>query len=151
MKKQLLCVTLEWVSQEELSAYLRDWEICQVSSLNEARSVLRGRPFLVGLLLVDVRRLSVEALDSFLREHWTVKWVAVFNPAALKHQAFCQMMVEQCFDFHTSPIDFQRLEHTLGHVHGLASLQAGPDPDAADCMSLVGVSPALAALRQNIR
>lgn len=151
MKKQLLCVTLEWVSQEELSAYLRDWEIFQVSSLIEARSVLRSRPFLVGLLLVDVRRLSVETLDSFLREHWSVKWVAVFNAVALKHQAFCQMMVEHCFDFHTSPIDFQRLEHTLGHVHGLASLQAGPEPDAADSMSLIGVSPAMAALRQNIR
>jgi DNA-binding NtrC family response regulator len=151
MKKQLLCVALEWVSHEELSAYLRDWEICQVSSLNEARAVLRGRSFLVGLLLVDVRRLSVDALDGFLREHWRVKWVAAFNPAALKHQYFRQLMVEQCFDFHTSPIDFQRLGHTLGHVHGLASLQDEPDLGVSDLMSLVGVSPALAMLRQNIR
>ena len=66
-KKQLLCVALEWVSQEELSAFLHDWDIYQASSLVEARSLLRSKEFLVGLLLVDVRRLGVEALDSFLR------------------------------------------------------------------------------------
>ncbi|MGO4377334.1 sigma 54-interacting transcriptional regulator [Pseudoduganella sp. RAF19] len=150
-KKQLLCVALEWVSQEELSAFLHDWDIYQASSLVEARSLLRSKEFLVGLLLVDVRRLGVEALDSFLREHWQVKWVSVFRSAALNLPAFRQLMVEQCFDFHTSPIDFTRLSHTLGHVHGLASLQSKPDPASADAMSLVGVSPALAALRQNIR
>jgi len=150
-QKQLLCVALEWVPQEELGAYLRDWEICLVPSLNEARNVLRSREFLVGLLLVDVRRLSVEALDSFLREHWRVKWVAAFRPAALNLPPFRQLMVEQCFDFHTTPLDFERLGHTLGHVHGLASLHGEPDPGCADGMSLVGVSPALAALRQNIR
>jgi DNA-binding NtrC family response regulator len=151
IQKQLLCVALEWVSQEELSATLRDWDICQVASLNEARTLLRSRDFLVGLLLVDVRRLSVEALDSFLREHWRVKWVAAFAPAALNLPSFRQVMVEQCFDYHTSPLDFERLGHTLGHVHGLASLQGAPEDDASDSMSLVGVSPVLATLRQNIR
>jgi len=151
-EKQLLCVALEWVSQEELSASLPDWDICHVSSLNEARAVLRSRELLVGLLLVDVRRLSVEALDSFLREHWRMKWVAAFAPAALNLTSFRQVMVEHCFDYHTSPLDFQRLGHTLGHVHGLASLQGEPDSDTPpNSMSLVGASPALTVLRQNIR
>ncbi|NVD97365.1 sigma-54-dependent Fis family transcriptional regulator [Massilia sp. BJB1822] len=151
--KRLLCVTVGGrCAREELSAALGDWEINQVAGLNEARDALHSHQHMVGMLLLDAECSPLEALDRFLCEHWWLKWVALFHPHALQLPPVRQLIHDHCFDFHTWPIDGTRLNHTLGHAHGLAALAGHTASDGGGAsMPLTGNSDAILSLRQQIR
>ncbi|WP_296001691.1 VpsR-related response regulator, partial [Rugamonas sp.] len=98
------------------------WEVAHAPTLADARRLLRQRRYAVGLLLLNADHDNCGALDGFLREHWTVQWVAVLNAKTMQHAVWRQLVQEHCCDFHTWPVDPSRLGHTLGHAHGLAAL-----------------------------
>src|SRR5471030_2362529 len=147
---------------QELHAAMTGWEVVQARTLSDARRLLLRQRFEVGLLSLDVERDSCGALDDFLREHWTVQWVAVMQAQAIQLAPWRQLVHEHCCDFHTRPIDPFRLGHTMGHAHGLAALRgidvAAPDlpaaavaaPTAALVATLTGASAAIARLRCQI-
>jgi len=151
-EKRLLCVVLDGHSSgEAIGAVLKDWEVERASGLIEAREVIRLHRYLVGVLLLDASTCSVDALDRFLREHWWVKWVALFHSAALETPAFRRLVHDHCFDYHTLPLDGVRLRCTLGHAHGVAALQSPTIPGSRpNGMRLTGNSPAITRLRQQI-
>src|SRR5471030_2755944 len=146
---------------QELHAAMTGWEVVQARTLSDARRLLLRQRFEVGLLSLDVERDSCGALDDFLREHWTVQWVAVLHAQAIQQAPWRQLVQEHCCDFHTRPIDPFRLGHTVGHAHGLAALRgldgaapamaAPPSPHAAGrAPALTGASAAIARLRSQI-
>ncbi|MES2260191.1 MAG: sigma-54 dependent transcriptional regulator [Pseudomonadota bacterium] len=158
--RQLLSLALGDPSAlNQLGAVVQGWEICRAGGLAEAQRLLRGGDFLVGVLLIDVKHSAFDAIDAFLREHGDVHWVAVFHPQSMQQAACRQLVHQHCCDFHTWPLDRIRLNHTLGHAHGLASLRivAGTRsvPQPAGVMlhgiPLIGLSPAIARLREQIR
>ena len=152
VKKNLLFVALG--GSQALSAPAgawQDWEVCVVASLKEASRVLRTQVFLVGLLHVTQHDDAYNEVDSFLREHWSMQWVGVFQAQALLSPLCRQLVVDHFWDFHTLPIDVFRLNHTLGHAHGYAALRNSPErqPQQYD-MALKGHSAAICRLRQQI-
>jgi DNA-binding NtrC family response regulator len=151
-EKRLLCVALDGHgTRDAIGAVLRDWEVGRASGLKEAREVIRLHRYLVGVLLLDASTCSVDALDRFLREHWWVKWVALFHPSALDAPAFRRLVHDHCFDYHTLPLDGVRLRCTLGHAHGVAALQSPAIPGSRpNGMRLTGNSVAITRLRQQI-
>ncbi len=153
VKKQLLCVALGTFSKVADQSYAREgWEVCTVWSLKEANRVLRSQAFLVGLLLATEHDETYEGVDSFLREHWAMQWVGVFPARALKSTLCRQLVLDHFCDFHTLPIDVFRLNHTLGHAHGYATLCEIPERQSAQPrdMALKGESAAISRLRQQI-
>ncbi|MGO4377564.1 sigma 54-interacting transcriptional regulator [Pseudoduganella sp. RAF19] len=150
--KRLLCVALPGHgARDAIGAVLKDWDVGKASGLKEAGEVLRLHRYLVGVLLLDASNCPLETLDRFLREHWWVKWVALFHPSALEAGHFRQLVHDYCFDYHTLPLDGLRLRCTLGHALGLAVLQSPAIPGSRpNGMRLTGNSPAITRLRQQI-
>jgi DNA-binding NtrC family response regulator len=78
-------------------------------------------------------------------------WIAVLPPVALEEPAWRQLVRDHCIDYHTTPLDHERLRHTLGHALGMAALRN----DAAsmrgdDDAMLAGQSAAILRLRRQI-
>src|SRR5476649_1486937 len=135
---------------QELHAAMTGWEVVQARTLSDARRLLLRQRFEVGLLSLDVERDSCGALDDFLREHWTVQWVAVMQAQAIQLAPWRQLVHEHCCDFHTRPIDPSRLGHTMGHAHGLAALGGAAAAPRQAAPALIGDSPAITRLRCQI-
>lgn len=144
-EKKLLCISRDPFAA---SALLPDWQVTTVPTLAEASRALRCGGYLVGLLL----ELSDHAIAlSFLREHWTLQWVAVCDSAQLAQPAWRELIAEHLYDYHTRPLELPLLRHTLGHAHGCARLRCAPAPrPAAAPMGLTGSSMAIARLRAHI-
>ena len=142
--KSILCVG---VGVPRLPA---DWELISATTPAEARRHYKARPCAVGLLIVQESDRS-EDLHAFLRDHWTVHWIAVLPPAALEQPAWRQLVRDHCIDYHTTPADHERLRHALGHALGMAALRndvaaTRGDDDAM----LAGQSSAIQRLRRQI-
>lgn len=131
---------------------LPDWDACTVASLREANGVLAAQPYLVGLLL-DLPQLGTTAeLDRFLRQHAGVQWIGVPAPALLEDPDWRALVLDHLCDFHTPPLDCNRLRHTLGHAHGWASLRGRRVRSVDEVTSTIhGQSPPIVALRKQIR
>jgi DNA-binding NtrC family response regulator len=82
------------------------------------------------------------------------EWVAIL-PRELAHTAQVKRLIADCFfDFHTLPIDTERVITTLGHAYGMASLQdCGPQKTPLPDLDteMVGCSTLMLALFRNIR
>ena len=129
-----------------------EWDIRHVASLREASRVLCTRSYLVGLVLDLPGAEGFDAAERFFRAHWNVQWVGVLAPGALESSPCRALVATWLADFHTHPVDQQRLLHTLGHAHGLALLRAQPTASAAapGLSALTGDSAAIALLRAQI-
>jgi DNA-binding NtrC family response regulator len=142
--KSILCVG---VGEPGLPA---DWEVGWAATLAEARRHLKARPCAVGLLLVQDMD-SCADLNAFLLDHWLPHWIAVLPPSLVAHAAWRQVLRDHCADYHTWPVDSQRLRHALGHALGMAALRSDDArPRASDDATLTGQSVAITRLRRQI-
>ena len=76
-----------------------DWDIRTVSGLDAAARALRDGRYPVGLLMPVRRQQCVAGLDSFLRRHGHLQWVAVFSPRDLDNAACRDLIVEHLCDY----------------------------------------------------
>jgi len=132
-----------------------EWDIRHVASWREASRVLCARSYPVGLVLDLPGAEGFDAAERFFRQHWNVQWVGVLAQGALESLPCRALVATWLADFHTRPVDQQRLLHTLGHAHGLALLRAQPTVSAASAATsglsaLTGDSTAIARLRAQI-
>lgn len=153
--RTLLSVTLGDTSLLPVPSVLSSsWDVCAVNDVGAARKALKNHPYWVGLVLLNnTRAADVIEVDALLEAHQSTQWVGVFTPETIKLPEYRALIVQHLFDFHTSPIDPSRLNHTLGHAYGFAELN-GPAPDVASNgkrdMGLVGQSAAVQHLRKQI-
>jgi DNA-binding NtrC family response regulator len=152
--KRLICISAKGVGAvREKCGALSGWDVCVVSSLQEANRVLLTQRYMVGLLLDFIGIESIAESDHFLRRHCNVQWVGVLERTVLDSPESRALIVDHLCDFHTVPLDRARLHHTLGHAHGWAMLRERTidqrHPDGIH--TLHGDSPAIVALRAQIR
>ena len=131
------------------------WALHVVPDVTVARRVLGESPCHVGLLMSSCAgEADSLVLSDFLGTTLTgMEWVGVFAPDALQHPACRDLVASHLFDHHTLPVTAERLAYTLGHAWGHAMLRqhdpVRPTPDRGE--TLVGCSPAIAALRVRIQ
>jgi DNA-binding NtrC family response regulator len=149
--RDVLCIARRHVVASRVADALQGWNVCIVRTLREAGRVLGTRDYLVGLLLGLGDEADHAALDRFLSEHWRLQWIGVLDRRALAFAHARELVGNHLLDFHTEPVDFPRLGHTLGHAHGIAMLRqhAAPGASAAQ-MALIGDSAAMRRLRMQI-
>jgi DNA-binding NtrC family response regulator len=98
------------------------WTVHIARDLDEATAIQRARECRVGLALVD----SVDRLPRcHLRRigaSQPMEWVAVLPREALAKPSDAQVLAASFHDFHTLPIDYDRLLIVLGHAFGKAEL-----------------------------
>ncbi len=148
--KQLLCIDTEG---RDVGAAITaaGFAVRLAGSVEQAAQLAHVRPPGVGVVVLPRPGAATAALERFLREHATIRWVAVCASDGLQHGPSRQLVHDHCIDYHTLPLDHDRLRHTLGHAFGLAALGEGQAVHhGGHAMRLTGDSAPIVRLRQRI-
>ncbi len=150
--RQLLCIDTEGRGiGVDIAAAADGFALRVAGSIEQAGQLAHVRPPAVGVVVLPGPGTGMAALERFLRENATIRWVAVCAPDALQYGPCRQLVHDHCIDYHTLPLDCQRLRHTLGHALGLAALGEGQAvPHGSHAMRLTGDSAPIVRLRQRI-
>ncbi|MDT3669794.1 MAG: sigma-54 dependent transcriptional regulator [Aromatoleum sp.] len=101
---------------------LSDWEFQPVRTIDEARKTLAADSPLVGLVVFDSAHPWPAREMETLVSSYDVEWIAVLGADLLRNQSHGPMILRSFHDFHTLPLDRQRLDVTLGHAYGKAAI-----------------------------
>ena len=153
--KRLLCISGEGNAHARAChGELPGWDVCVVENIAAARKVLAQQHYGVGLLLDRSDGSGDAELERFLRQHHHTRWIGVFDAPRIDQPALRELIAAHLFDFHTRPVDMLRLQHSLGHAHGMATLAKATPPhrrQASERASHIdGASRAIVRLRAHI-
>jgi len=100
----------------------RGWSVEVVQTAADLAQQMASGRFLVGLALIDGLDDGSAELLSRLLQSDTMEWIAVIDRESLTRAPHGRTLVECCYDFHTAPVDVERLLVTLGHAYGKAEM-----------------------------
>ncbi len=131
---------------------LADWDFLTLDNLEAARRALNGKPPLVGLVVFDsARSWPARALESLIATH-QIEWIAVLDRGLMHDRVLAPLIARNFHDFHTLPLDRERLLMTLGHAHGKAVITRAAAEYAQDSgrFGMTGNSPRMLELYRQI-
>ncbi|MBU6269753.1 MAG: sigma-54 dependent transcriptional regulator [Betaproteobacteria bacterium] len=130
-------------------------------SVEEARRALRRADALAALAVFrPTGGLGPAEFEPLLSLSQDTEWIALVDPVALASRDFRAFLLRAFHDYHTLPVDAERLAVILGHARGLASLRrsvmAQPDDLGREAgeeaaFGICGSSPAMRAFTQRLR
>lgn len=131
----------------DLDGLGRDWDIHIISNFRHARDLARDRCIRVGLATLEGWNDPTAFLEEMLLATSDMKWIALLEPSALAGSSLGDLIHDTFFDFHTLPVDLERLRLILGHAYGMAALngKSGGDDTGVD-HTMVGTSPVMQQL-----
>jgi DNA-binding NtrC family response regulator len=129
--------------------WLRDWKLIHIP--------LSGRPvagetsgggarvgvFDLGSLNVDQLTNLPEWLDTLPVQ----QWVAMLEPLQIQNPEICALINRYCKDYHTMPLQAERLNAILGHLWGMSELHARASRTKPACYHDVALEGESAAIR----
>ena len=155
IKRKILCLRLQ-KNSASFEHHLQDgeWEIHYAAEILVAERMMRDEPYLVCLLVLDsIELIHYEALIQLLKTHTECEWIGVFHADSLLSWKCHELILGYLFDYHTQPIESQRLSQTVGHAYGRAMMRQQSKRRFASNkdMAMVGESPAMKALFKHIK
>lgn len=129
-----------------------DWRFHFAANVDAAKMIAATERPAVGLLLVDsprrIHALDIEALVSGRG----MTWIAVADQATLSDPQVAQFILGLFFDYHTLPLDVDRLAVSLGRAYGWTSMSRKIDDQRpqAGCYGMTGHSRPMQALYRQI-
>lgn len=130
------------------------WEVLVVSDTQSVKRIIEEHEVRIGITFcentTDVNFADMEDLSV---GDVPIEWVAVVSPASLRNRVCRQFISSMCYDYHTMPIDAERLLVTLGHAYGKAIMKARLDESASSYgfLDMVGTSQVMRELYRNLR
>ena len=100
------------------------WNVHISNTPEKARVTLERHRFHVGLAILDTcngGRIP-SWIEDIINAQENIKWVQVLPRDCLKSPRIARLITNRCYDYHSLPIDPQRLMATLGHANGMAEL-----------------------------
>jgi DNA-binding NtrC family response regulator len=98
------------------------WLFEFAGNLAQAANILKNGNCQVGLICLGFPLNRTKEIVPFLRQHDQLQWIAIIREADLENSQYRSIMLEYMYDYHTLPIDYDRLSFTIGHAHGYAQL-----------------------------
>jgi DNA-binding NtrC family response regulator len=95
----------------------------------------------VGLIVLDSPIIGPTDLEP-LMVHGSINWIAIVSRDWLGSPDHMRFVLENCRDFHTLPIEPQRLLFALGHAYGMSSMRQDlkPRQERMEFYGMVGKS-----------
>jgi DNA-binding NtrC family response regulator len=138
----------------------RNWNVHVAAHPAAALELLDKEEFLVGVVQWDKKdaeaatSAQAEQMHDLLGANSHINWVALLPDVdATALRRFSRIISTHFYDYHTLPLDPDRLLVTLGHAYGMAEIARAHGDGAGDATALfdmVGESPAMRALFQKI-
>ncbi|MDH3393259.1 MAG: sigma-54 dependent transcriptional regulator [Desulfobulbaceae bacterium] len=155
--RHVLCLLPDTIDPEIAKGLaLAGWEVHFALESEQAKDLTRLYEINVGI--TEINRELTLPLFSQLRDDYSfaphLKWIALVGPELMGREDVSQSIRDNFFDFHSLPIDKNRLLVTLGHAWGMASVSSriSSDPEDEQLLEeMVGSSPAIRKVFQTIR
>jgi DNA-binding NtrC family response regulator len=116
-----------------------------VESVADAKILLAKQACTVGLVVFDAPvLLNQEAVESLITYSTRTEWIAIVSAQSLESPSFQGFMLDAFHDYHTLPLDPQRLLLSIGHACGKATMRHslnGNDGGSSGRFSIIGRSP----------
>ncbi|WP_372999143.1 sigma-54 dependent transcriptional regulator [Marinobacter sp.] len=153
-KRPLVWLSAVYPSFAASEPLLRDWQIVHaaISGRPYNESKTGGSPegrvgvFDLGALPDDQLVHVPDWLNAMPVQHW----VATLEPHQIHDPDICDLVNRYCRDYHTLPLDMDRLNAILGHLWGMSELQSRTSPKNPGCyhnFALEGESRAIQQVR----
>jgi DNA-binding NtrC family response regulator len=97
---------------------------------------------------------SIQWVIDLMLSRRKMQWVIALPRPCVERKSLSNLIAEWCYDYHTLPIDTQRLVVTLGHAYGMAELtetHLRQQREAEAQYGLIGNSPAMQTLFRGIQ
>ncbi|WP_461602607.1 sigma-54 dependent transcriptional regulator [Aeromonas rivipollensis] len=150
--RTLLCVNTSEVWRPPSHASSLGWRFCSASSPQEAFRHYAQQAPRVGLVLLNEG--AVEAVEALFRQTCsTMIWVALAPPHLLAQPRMQEQLLNYCFDYHSLPVEDDRLLAVLGHAFGIACLKGGahrPCDHGKEEGGIIGASPVMRQLMNRV-
>jgi DNA-binding NtrC family response regulator len=115
-------------------------------SVVAAKEILHTNHCGVGLVVFDSLAPAYrEEIEQLISATPATEWIAIVTPETIGCKALQAFILNAFHDFHTLPIDPQRLAMSIGHACGRAGLRlalADPD-DTSGRFGIIGTSPVM--------
>jgi Response regulator containing CheY-like receiver, AAA-type ATPase, and DNA-binding domains len=100
-------------------------DIVSISDILRARHLINDRSFSLGLIqLESFKDTFIERMiKELLYKRTNMEWLALVSSTHMKDTHVCQLIAEHFYDYHTLPVDLNRLLITLGHALGIAEMR----------------------------
>lgn len=100
------------------------WVLHLFSARKELQRFLQTRDVFVGLVALgaDFGDAEQQAMLELLGQSPATEWIAVVEPEVVNAMEQPGFIRDFFFDFHTAPVDLNRLLFSLGHAYGAARL-----------------------------
>lgn len=135
------------------------WTADSVAEIETARDRLGEQPFDVGLIDLEPFRGGLAEVESLCCADACMRWVALVPRSRRDEYSVLQLIRDNFFDYHTLPVDTDRLLHVLGHADGMAKLDRALSEQKASIAvgaqsaepEMVGVGAPMKAVFDSIR
>lgn len=132
------------------------WQVSIATDPESAQRALAAKDFRVGLaLLSDGIPDQDPATENVLSKAEHVRWVALVPKENLDHPSVREVIGSMFYDYHTMPVDPDRLLLTLGHAYGMSQIaeDAALPEELIDNgeAEMVGASPAMQKVFREVR
>jgi len=120
--KRLLYIGTEFPEIKALSG--EGWQISTTQTVAEALRLRKSDRPDVGMVSInnpDV--VFLRQLEECLLAYHALRWVALVTPGLLDYSECAEFIYNNFEDYHTLPVDTQRLRITLGHACGMTRLK----------------------------
>ncbi|WP_385961967.1 sigma-54 dependent transcriptional regulator [Thauera sinica] len=131
---------------------LQDWDFQVVPSLDAARRTLAAGSASVGLVVFDSVSSWLEREIEALIAHHDIEWIALLGQGLLRSGAVPASTLRLFHDFHSMPLDRERLQFSLGHAYGkvqFCSRESEP-PQVGGRYGMTGTSPKMLQLYRQL-
>lgn len=125
-----------------------DWEIIVLPELSHADPQRTKFDENVGLACIENAEHQLHELEAFILANHAAEWIALVSPNALQGPNTRKLIGDLFHDYHTLPMDRERLLIVLGHAYGKAILRKQGQMHQKDFgqHQMVGASPAMQEL-----
>lgn len=101
----------------------KGWDVYTANSLDDAKNLIDTHSFHIGLILFGSREnADLQPIQNILAMRYPMEWIALLPAQALHARDVCQLIAQGFYDYHTLPLDPERLQFSLGHAYGMAQV-----------------------------
>jgi DNA-binding NtrC family response regulator len=167
----ILCLDLSFDHCGKGATWLGEgaWQVYHVVHQQEAFEIVNTHSIQVGLAIIDSLEIDTEPLSKLFCQDPTVFWVALITANCLENKVLQTLLATQFYDYQLMPLNEDHFRITVNQAARMSVLrkkirQAGlsealerssnpgfPDPDSENETEMVGASPPMLALFNNIR
>lgn len=134
--------------------FIENTNIHYANSIDNAKEILSRTQCVVGLIILDsFLSDNQEAIESLVITNSRMEWIALASPPSLESPTVRSFVASAFYDYHTLPIDQQRLKMTIGHACGIAHLrlsQLKKRKAEPGYLGILGNSPAMRTFFQQL-